>query len=483
MIPSWMKNNIVLLATLVAATLLIFLSTYRLTESPPIWTDEGHLIQVAMNAALHGPQAQLQVAPGKFESGAFSATTGYPALFPVAVAFSLFGVTLVSARLVMAVFILLFVFVAWRLAVRHMPLLLATYALLLLSTFAPLYGNGKNVLGEVPGLLYLTLFLLCLSLIEAGKKSWMQAALAGLFLGLAVVTKPIFLIVLIPVAVVALFSSTLLTPPKILAGLGAFAATGALWIWVQFGDQTLAQMFAYYANPYAIDTAATISHNALLFVSAPQPLYALVLLATWMVSIVVRIRKQVIVSRAEYLAVGFALLIYLAFLRITPYYRYYFVGEVFALLYFPFALWTIWPRRIPKFFFHACMVLLIAAQTYQCFFSSFVAAYYNSHRTRDVSQALGTLSTSTSIFIYNAPELPLFLPAGMPYYQYLFLTPIVILGKEELPLVAQGIPDLVVIKEESASQLDLSSYREMRVFDRYALWQKKSLGDLAVPRQ
>src|SRR3989338_7685115 len=148
--------NRIKFATFAAALLLFFLSTYRLTESPPIWTDEGHLIQVAMNAALHGPQAQLQVAPGKFESGAFSATTGYPALFPVAVAFSLFGVTLVSARLVMAVFILLFVFVAWRLAVRHLPLPLPAHALLLLSTFAPLYGNGNNVLGEIPGLLFLT---------------------------------------------------------------------------------------------------------------------------------------------------------------------------------------------------------------------------------------------------------------------------------------------------------------------------------------
>ena len=70
----------------------------------------------------------------------------------------------------------------------------------------------------------------------------------------------------------------------------------------------------------------------------------------------------------------------------------------------------------------------------------------------------------------------------MPYYQYLFLTPVVILGKEELPLVARGVPDLVVVKEEAASQLDLSSYREIRVFDQYALWQRKSLKSSVVPQ-
>src|SRR3989344_5363163 len=400
--------NRIKFATFAAALLLFFLSTYRLTESPPIWTDEWHLSQVAMNMVSQGPQTLLQVAPGQFESGAYSATSGYPVLFPVAAAFSLFGMTLTSARLVMAVFIVLFAFVAWRLAARQMPLLLATYALWLLSSFAPLYGNGKNVLGEVPGLFYLTLFLLFFNLIETGKKSWVNFTLAGLFLGLAGVTKPIFLLLLLPVAVTVLFSLKLLTPLKTFAGFGAFAAAVALWIWVQFGGQSLYQMIAYYANPFAIDTTASISHNAFLFVSAPQPFYALVLLAIWALSILVRIRKQQTISRTEYLAAGFTLLIYLAFLRITPYYRYYFVGEVFALLYLPFALWNIWPRRIPKFFFHACLVLLITSQIYQCFFSSWVAGYYNSHRTRDANQILSILSASTSIFIYNAPEIPLF---------------------------------------------------------------------------
>ena len=467
------EHNGIRLATLAAAALLVFLSTFHLTESPPIWTDEGHLSQVAMNMVAHGPQTLLQVAPGKFESGAFSATSGYPVLFPVAAAFYAFGTTLMSARLVMVIFIVLFVFFAWRLAGREMPLLLSTYALWLVSTFAPLYGNGKNVLGEVPGLLYLTLFLLYFNLIEKGKGGWTHFACAGLFLGLAVATKPIFLIVLLPVAVVTSLSLKLFTPRHLLVAGVSFSVAAGLWIWVQFGNQTVAQIIAYYANPFAIDTLATISSNAFLFISEPQPFYALILLAVWAFSLVVRIRKQLPASRAEYIAFGFALLIYLAFLRITPYYRYYFIGEVLALLYFPFALWSIWPRRIPRFFFHACIVLLIALQTYQSFFSSWVAGYYHSHRTAEVTRELSTLATSTSVFIYNAAELPLFLPAGVPYYQYLFLTPIVIIGKEELPLIAQGVPDVVVLKGDSASRLDLSSYREIREFNQYSLWKKK----------
>ncbi len=477
----WLTRHGVLLATLAAAALLVFLSTYHLTESPPIWTDEGHLTQVAMNTAVYGLQTQLQVAPGVFESGAFSETSGYPVLFPVAAAFYTFGVHLLSARSVMVIFILLFALCVWQLAKREMPLLLATYALWLIVSFAPLYGNGKNVLGEVPGLFYLTAFLLCLTVIEKGEQSWMHYIGAGLFVGLAVSTKPIFLVALLPVAVVALFSPKMLLPLKTLAALGAFLAATGVWIWVQFGNQTIAHVIDFYANPFAVDTVATISSNAFLFISAPQPFYALVLLVLWTLSIPMRIRKRIPISRAEYTAFGFAVLIYLAFLRITPYYRYYFVGEIFALFYLPLALWHVWPRRIPKVLFHAGIALLIAFQIYQCFFSSWVAGYYRSHRTAEVSQTLGALPISASIFIYNAPELPLFLPAGMPYYQYLFLTPIVIIGKNELPLIAQGVPDFVIVKGDSTSRLDLSSYRIVREFDQYSLWQKKSLQRPATP--
>ncbi len=466
-------RRVLVAATIGAAALLGFLSTYRLTESPPIWFDEGHIVQIAMNAAGHSPHALLQVAPGVYESGAFSATTGYTVTFPVAAAFKLFGMDLLVARSVMVIFILLFAVCAWRLMRYETSPPLAAYSLWLIATFAPLYGNGKNVLGEVPGLLYLAAFLLLVKRIESRQTSWFDFFGAGLFLGFALVTKPVFFLLIPPVLAVLLFSRGLLTVPKVFAALTACSAAVLLWIWVQFGGQTVAQTIHQYLNPFAIDTVATIPHNAFLFVSSPQPLYALMLLGIWVSSVVLRVWRGGRVSRAEYIAVGFACMTYLAFLRINPYYRYFFLGEILAVAYLPQALFSVWPRKIPKYAAHSFLVLLIMFQAYQCFLSSWVATYYTSQRSTEVAGVMSSISASTSVFAYNVPEIPLFLPVGVPYYQYLFITPAVIIGEEQLSLIADGVPDIIVIGENPVPAADLYRYKKTRSFNRYELWQRK----------
>ena len=79
--------------------ILLFFSTYRLTESPPTWYDEGIYDQLAENMAVHGTQ-RMQVAPDTYVSTA-SVTGGYPFLYPISLAFRLFGVGLLQARIVM----------------------------------------------------------------------------------------------------------------------------------------------------------------------------------------------------------------------------------------------------------------------------------------------------------------------------------------------------------------------------------------------
>ena len=453
--------------------LLLFLSTYHLTESPPTWFDEGHIIQVAMNIASHGPHTVYQVAPGEYASAALAATTGYPVTFPLAAAFKLFGQNLLVARSVMILFILLLVFGAYMLVRREMVPTLALYSFFLLITFAPLYGNGKNVLGEVPGLFYLIVFLLFIKYIEVRETSWVHFFGAGLFLGLAVATKPIFILLFLPVFIVALFSKMLLTMPKLVAGGGGCFAAILVWLLVQFQGQSFTQMVSLYANPFNGDIVHAVFRNAFLFISQPQPLYALALVAVWVVSGIVRIRRHEPISRAEYIAVGFTLLVYLSFLRIEPYYRYFFVREVLALIYLPLASATLWPKKIPKLFFRLSLALLISFQLYQCFFDSWVAEYYHSHRTAELTQALGTLSATDSVFVYQVPEIPLFLPAHMPYYQYFFTTPIISVGDDKLHLIAEGVPDMVVMGEAHLEKIDLSHYQKSFEFSRYTLWKKK----------
>ena len=86
--------------------MVLFFSTYQLTESPHTWYDEGAIIQRAINFLRYGTM-HYQVAPDKFSSAAFD-STGYPVIFPISLTFKYFGIGLLQARAVMVVFLLLF---------------------------------------------------------------------------------------------------------------------------------------------------------------------------------------------------------------------------------------------------------------------------------------------------------------------------------------------------------------------------------------
>lgn len=467
----WVARRAPGIAVLCGMLLVLFFATYKLTESPPTWLDEGIITQVAMNIAERGPHAVLKVSPGQFVPAGY-VSTSYPVTFPLAASFRLFGPGLLPARAVMALFIIAFVYAAYRLMRRETSRRGAFFSLFLVATFAPLYGNGKNVLGEVPGLFYLIAFLLLVRKIETRESTALDFALAGALLGLAAATKPIFLLVLLPVGIVFALSRRLLPLEKSAAALAGFVLPMLLWFATQFNGETLSRMLAIYANPHNNNIASSVAQNALSFVTAPEPFYALALLAVWLCSIGVRLWRKQPVSRAEYIAVGFAALVYLAYLRGAAYYRYFFLGEVLALLYLPHALATLWRKDIPRYALGILLALLVALQLYQTVFRSWVADYYSSHRSRELS-SLAALQPARSVLLYQAPEAAIFLPAGMPYYQYLEITKTIEVGKENLALLSAGAVDVIVIPRDDEPYADLSRYRLADTLDRYDVWYKK----------
>src|SRR3989344_4531501 len=193
-------NLIFIIGLLVA---VFFFATYDLTESPHTWYDEGAIIQRAITYLRYGTM-HYQVAPDQFSSAAFD-STGYPVIYPIALAFKYFGIGLLPARAVMAVFILLLVLTAYTLIKRTAGSYYAAAAALLLGTFPPLYGNGKNVLGEIPGLFFLFLFLFCLHFLEKGGfKNKFFLVLGCLTAGLCFSTKPNFIMLLPALAIASL---------------------------------------------------------------------------------------------------------------------------------------------------------------------------------------------------------------------------------------------------------------------------------------
>jgi len=196
---------------------VFFCATYRLTEVPPTWFDEGIYIQVASSLEHHGVQ-QIQTAPSHFE-GTGHVTIGYPVAAPVALSMAIFGDSLFAARVPMALFIMLCVAAGFALIYRLYGLRTAALSLLFLSTLPLLYGNGKNVLGEVPGLFYTlaALYFVRIPFVKKPKHSE-PAQRTSLFSGLKLVASdPTLLSVLLMVAVCGLFAWPMLTFIPVLA--------------------------------------------------------------------------------------------------------------------------------------------------------------------------------------------------------------------------------------------------------------------------
>src|SRR5262249_17849183 len=151
----------------------------------------------------------------------------------------------------------------------------ALLSLLLLSTFPLLYGNGKNVLGEVPGMLYVFCALIFLWRIEANnfRGEWNYLFL-GLATALAAATKPIFFLLPVAVALGVLLSLRSLSFHSRGVAWGAlgFFMPLALWFALQFGvNDQVGAVLSHYANPYSVFLFSTVKENILRFFREATP--------------------------------------------------------------------------------------------------------------------------------------------------------------------------------------------------------------------
>ncbi|MCC6300280.1 MAG: glycosyltransferase family 39 protein [Anaerolineales bacterium] len=178
-----------ILFALALTALLAFLAIYNQPYYPSTWFDEGLALQGAMNLALYGKYAMLSVEGFRVLDQPLVAN-GPGLVLPLSAVFSLFGIGLLQARFLSAVFFVacawLFLRFTWRLY-GVVPALLSLAVLLTI----PLDGfiiYGRQALGNVPGLAYFftgTLFFVKL----CEKKSAGYAIVAGLSFGLALLTK------------------------------------------------------------------------------------------------------------------------------------------------------------------------------------------------------------------------------------------------------------------------------------------------------
>lgn len=461
----------ILIAT--ALVSVIFFSAYKLFDSPETWMDEGLIIQAA-EGILDTGKASLLVAPGVYEP-AWYITTGFPVTLPLAGVFAVFGVSIEAARLVMLVFLLSFYIALWFYARKTIGGIAAWLGFFLLVFFGPIYGNGRNVLGEIPGLLIILIALW--PLLKGGELTRKGALWVGIGAGLAVAAKPIF-ILFIPALLLSLFlhrQEIKLKKVFFVGTVGIFIPI-LIWVFFQFDHITPTRVLSVYANPHDLDISKAIVTNIKRFSSETQPLYFLAALTVWFISYILRRLQRISVSFAEETLLFFSMAVFFAYMRTAGYYRYFFPAQVFALLYLPQSLWYLVGRR--QFFSRAIIISMfgfVLFQAYETTFRSWVAIHYNSTRTEVLERYFATLPKEEEIFVYQAPEVMSFV-GTRPTYQYVEITPSIRAGSVYTHLVSSGAVQRILTPSDffKAHQYDL--------FMRYVVADNIDSYTVAIPK-
>jgi len=441
-----------------------FFATYHLKESPPVWYDEGFYVQSAANLATFG-HTGLRVTPDTIEPSSKLITVGYPLIYPLAGWMKIFGLNDLVARSLMVLFILGFLLAGYTFVKRLFGPGLALGVLALSATLPTLYGNGKTVLGEVPGLFYLTLFFLFLNVALSTKtRKYLWLVLAGLAAGLCTATKPNFFVLLpaIAIGVFIAWRRAMLSGKEVLVATVAGILPMLLWMGLQFqaGD-SFASILEFYVNPYQLSgIGSVILGNIRNLFTSLDPLYLVGSMGLWTAALWVRLRERKAISIEEIIAFIFSLLTIASYARTTGWYRYLFQAQAIALLFFPNAL-LITARSVIRAFDSkklvvAGIIVLTLAGAYQVLFKSFVAESYNRHKTAFLESYFATVPPTTSYFFYEVPEAAIFIH-GDNYYQYIE-DPSGYIGKEELPVIDEGKVDKIFLGTDTYAKIGKDSF-------------------------
>lgn len=181
----------------VGVIVLLALVFYNLGRWPATWFDEGSHLHVPKTLVQEGVYADRSSEGYRY----FGPTLGVgpTVMLPIALAFRVAGIGLLQARLVMALYLVAMLAVFFVLGRRMGGTRLAAIAVALLVSLraASTLEYGRQVLGEVPALFFLAAAL-ALWFGNQERTGFGRLILVGLLLGLAIVTKSQFLLVIAP---------------------------------------------------------------------------------------------------------------------------------------------------------------------------------------------------------------------------------------------------------------------------------------------
>jgi len=483
------KREIILLVFLLV--IAVFFATYKLTESPGVWYDEGMYMQSAANMKDgYGPN--FRFAPNDI-SPIPTLTVGFPLIYLLAIVFKIFGTSVLAARSLMIFFIFGLAVSSYLLVRKRWGSIVALGSLALLITFPPLYGNGKSVLGEVPALFFMAISLLSLQYaLRQDSRSKLGIILAGFFAGISAVTKLNFLVFLPSFGLIVLWQCyKKRLSKKYVALAGLFSSLSVMvWGYVQYRSlDSINTLLNFYKNPSANDSLlAVVKTNLLNFFTEAGPLYLLIMMVIWIVAIIIRRLKKENLSAEETISFVFCVLIFLAYLRITGWHRYIFPAQIVALWYLTPSFQTcsdwfaekIKYKKISNYIQRVgtlvVVCLLCLWGVYGVLFDSWVATAYQSDKTAFWENYFKKILPETSFFFYDSPEVAMF-SLSPNYYQYMPLLagggPF---GAEYLEVIEKGGVDKIVVRSDHLGWKQdwfLKHYKVEREVYKYSILIKK----------
>lgn len=453
---------------------VVFTSFYKLSESPVTWTDEGLIVQTSQNLVGQGVYG-FQVGPNQLISPSFISTS-YPVTFPIALSFYMFGINLLHARWVMALYIIFLVSLVFFLFRREVEEKIF-WALLLVSSFPPLYGHGKNVLGEIPGVFFVLSSAFFLKRVEEEKNNTKNWVLFGIFFGLAVATKPIF-ILLTPALFFTLYRmyriGGFLDYEKIFVLFISSSIPFIIWLLTQFfSTDSWISVIGYYSNPHSVEIIPAIIANIKDFITNSRTLFAGGTFLVWSIVLGLSLYKKRHVYIYESYLYVLSLFVFIFYFRNPPYYRYFFIAEFLSIIFLSFNLFSlsgkVWQKNIVRIFLCALCIF----QFQQLYFDSWVASSFQSKKTRVMSEVIGDISDKEKVFFYQAPEAVIFLK-HFNYYQYFSGTTATEFGEKNIYLIKDE-KNIVVITRSDIFLKEpnlFSGYHIAKGFDRYVLLKK-----------
>ncbi len=442
---------------------LLFVNLYSistLTTKPAYWYDDGINVELAHNFADFG-QLDLIVAPNIFSgAGATVGSTGYPITIPLAGFFKAFGFGLAQARIYMLLwmnaFLLFFFFIVKKIWDSRM----AYMGTLLIASFAPFYGNGRSVMGEIPGFLF---FLSSFYFLE--QRKWWQS---GLLLGLAVVSKPSIFVFLIPAYVLTLLFSNGTWQSKFfnLLKLGGSSFL-ALLLWLIIYIEEVSRgglgenILNHFKNPYAeagVRALTNIGNNLPTLATSTTLLYMWVLLLGVVVALYIergllRDHKNLLIFSAVYIPLAL-----LQYLKSFGYLRYLIATEFLIFILFLLALPALARFALRKASFLGSaqkvmittVTLLVLMQTVHLFAFSDL---YSSEKTQKTILYVFTHYPEGTIGVINIPQVASFIPSFQKY-QYLSTYGLWDFGTHMLYLTPERLPATLILESEDTLSAD-----------------------------